>query len=61
MKTHVEFKKTLLNDPAVRAEYDALKGEFELCAQLIKTHARAGLPQAAEARPVVRLELKRSR
>lgn len=46
MKTHAELKKTLLRDPQVRAEYDALEDEFALIAQLIEARARAGLTQA---------------
>ena len=49
MKPHAEFKKTLLADPAVRAEYDALEDEFALIAQLIEARARAGLTQAEVA------------
>lgn len=49
MKTHTEFKETLLTDPAVRAEYDALEDEFALIAQLLDARARAGLTQAEVA------------
>ncbi len=33
MTPFAEFKKTLLADPAVRTEYDALEDEFALIAQ----------------------------
>ena len=46
MKTHADLKKTLLRDPQVRTEYDALEDEFALIAQLIEARARAGLTQA---------------
>ena len=49
MKAHAEFKKNLLADPAVRAEYDALEDEFALIEQLIEARARAGLTQAQHA------------
>lgn len=45
MKTHAEFKKELLADPAVQAEYDALEEEFALIRALIEARARAGLTQ----------------
>ena len=35
-----------MKDPAYRAEYDALEGEFALAAALIRARANAGLTQA---------------
>lgn len=46
METRANLKKTLLRDPQVRAECDALEDEFGLIAQLIEARASAGLTQA---------------
>jgi ribosome-binding protein aMBF1 (putative translation factor) len=40
-----EFKKRLLANPAVKAEYDRLAPEFEIAAELIRARLRAGLSQ----------------
>jgi ribosome-binding protein aMBF1 (putative translation factor) len=40
-----EFKRRLLSDPAVKAEYDRLEPEFEIAAELIRARLRAGLSQ----------------
>jgi transcriptional regulator with XRE-family HTH domain len=50
MKTHVEFARELLKDPAVKAEYDALEAEFALFDELLRARRRAGLTQAEVAR-----------
>lgn len=50
MTPFAEFKKTLLADPAVRAEYDALEDEFALIAQWSEVAERMGTKQAAVAR-----------
>lgn len=39
-----------LKEPAYRAAYDALSGEFALAAAMIAARSRAGLTQAALAR-----------
>ncbi len=41
-----EFKASLLADPEVRREYDALAPEFEISAELLRARLRAGLSQA---------------
>jgi ribosome-binding protein aMBF1 (putative translation factor) len=41
-----EVKARLLQNPAVRAEYDALAAEYEISAELLKARLRAGLSQA---------------
>lgn len=45
MKTLKTLKAQLLNDPATRAEYDALAPEFETARELVAARARAGLTQ----------------
>ena len=46
MKTHAEVKKRLLADPQLRAAYDALEPEFELCSQMISMRQQSTLSQA---------------
>lgn len=41
-----KLKARLLQNPKVRAEYEALAPEFEISAELIKARRRAGLSQA---------------
>jgi ribosome-binding protein aMBF1 (putative translation factor) len=41
-----EFKARLLEDPKVKAEYDALAPEFEISIELVRARLRAGLSQA---------------
>lgn len=41
-----EFKSRLLDNPKVKAAYDALAPEFEISAELIRARRRAGLSQA---------------
>jgi ribosome-binding protein aMBF1 (putative translation factor) len=41
-----DFKARLLEDPTVRAEYDALAPEFEIATELVRARLRAGLSQA---------------
>jgi len=48
-KTLAELKAGMLADPGVRAEYDALEGEFAFIDALIAARARAGLSQAEVA------------
>ena len=50
MKTHVEFTRELLKDPAVKAEYDALAEEFALFDELLRARQHAGLTQSEVAR-----------
>jgi ribosome-binding protein aMBF1 (putative translation factor) len=45
-----EIKKELFKDPAFRVEYDALAGEFEIAAAIIKARLKAGLTQAQLAK-----------
>lgn len=45
-----ELKKTLLKNPAVRKEYDALEEEFALTAAVAKARLRAGLSQTQLAK-----------
>lgn len=40
-----ELHKGWMKDPAYRAEYDALEGEFALAAAMIRARAEAGLTQ----------------
>lgn len=46
MKTLRELKQTMLQDPATKAEYDALEQEFDTARELIAARARAGITQA---------------
>ena len=41
MKSFAAFKKELLKDPAVKAEYDRLGPEFALAEALIKARVKA--------------------
>ena len=50
MKRHKEFVKQLRKNPAVEAEYEALREEFALFDELLKARRRAGLTQADVAR-----------
>ncbi len=45
MKSLKDIKLELLDDPATRAEYDALAPEFETARELVAARARAGLTQ----------------
>jgi transcriptional regulator with XRE-family HTH domain len=45
-----DLKKTLLKDPEVRKEYDALEEEFALIAAVAKARLRSGLTQAQLAK-----------
>jgi ribosome-binding protein aMBF1 (putative translation factor) len=42
----VKFKTRLLDNPTVKAEYEALAAEFEISAELLRARLRAGLSQA---------------
>lgn len=46
MKTLKELKQKMLQDPATKAEYDALEQEFDTARELIAARARAGITQA---------------
>lgn len=46
MKTLKELKQSMLQDPATKAEYDALAQEFDTARELIAARARAGITQA---------------
>jgi len=50
MLTHEEMIGKMLKDPEVKAEYDALKPEFELLDELLKARDEAGLTQEEVAR-----------
>jgi len=63
MMTHEELVATLLADPEVKAEYDALPPEFELLRMMLQARQAAGLSQAdvaarmgTKASAVARLE-----
>ncbi len=63
MMTHEELVATLLADPEVKAEYDALAPEFELLRMMLQARQAAGLSQAdvaarmgTKASAVARLE-----
>lgn len=45
MLSHDELKQKLLENPKVKAEYDALHDEFALFAEMIKARRLAGLSQ----------------
>jgi ribosome-binding protein aMBF1 (putative translation factor) len=44
-----EIKASLLANPKVTAEYDAMATEYEIAAELIKARIRAGLSQGERA------------
>jgi predicted transcriptional regulator len=50
MKTHKEMVRTMLKNPAVKAEYDAQAEEFALLDELLRARQKAGLTQAEVAR-----------
>lgn len=50
MKSFTAFKKQLLKDPAVKAEYDRLGSEFALAEALIKARLGAKMTQGQVAR-----------
>ena len=50
MKTLAELKAAMMQDPAVRTEYDALAPEFETARELIAARSRAGITQNEIAR-----------
>jgi transcriptional regulator with XRE-family HTH domain len=45
MLTHEEMVGKMLEDPEVKAEYDALEPEFELLDELLKARDEAGFTQ----------------
>src|SRR3954463_3048194 len=49
MLTHEEMVKRMLEEPAVKAEYDAQAEEFALLDELLRARQRAGLTQAEVA------------
>ncbi|MGB5687175.1 MAG: helix-turn-helix transcriptional regulator [Candidatus Electrothrix sp.] len=49
MLTHEELKKKMLNNPDVKAKYDALEKEFTLFDELLNARMQAGLTQAEVA------------
>jgi transcriptional regulator with XRE-family HTH domain len=49
MLTHKKLVKTMLKDPAVKAEYDVQAAEFALLDELLGARQRAGLTQAEVA------------
>ncbi|MCP4119907.1 MAG: helix-turn-helix transcriptional regulator [Desulfobacteraceae bacterium] len=46
MLTHDEMIKKMLEDPAVKSEYDALEDDFSLLDELLKARKRANMTQA---------------
>lgn len=50
VRTFDAFKKRMLKNPAVKAEYDKLEAEFALANELIGARAKAKLSQAEVAR-----------
>lgn len=50
MKTLRQLKVRMLEDPTVRAEYEALAPEYETARELIAARTRAGLTQGEVAR-----------
>ena len=50
MRSFEAFKKKMLKNPAVKAEYDRLEPEFALASALIGARAKAKLTQAQVAR-----------
>ena len=48
--THDELEAKALSRPEIKAEYDALEGEFALLRQLLMARQRAGLDQAQIAK-----------
>src|SRR5438045_2734125 len=49
MLKHKEMIKKMLEEPAVKAEYDAQAEEFDLLDELLRARQRAGLTQAEVA------------
>src|SRR5437016_1628894 len=49
MMTHKELVKKMLEQPAVKAEYNAQAEEFALLDELLRARQRAGLTQAEVA------------
>jgi DNA-binding XRE family transcriptional regulator len=45
MLTHEEMVGKMLEDPRVKAEYEALESEFELLDELLRSRHEAGLTQ----------------
>jgi len=52
MQTWESFKKELLQDPAVKREYDALAPQYELASKLIELRLKRKLSQAALAKKI---------
>jgi predicted transcriptional regulator len=50
MRSFDAFKKKMLKNPAVKAEYDALEEEFALINELLSARTKAKLSQAQVAR-----------
>ncbi|TGO02177.1 XRE family transcriptional regulator [Candidatus Thiomargarita nelsonii] len=50
MMTHDEMIKKMLENPAVKAEYNARSAEFALFEELLKARHQAGLTQADVAK-----------
>jgi len=50
MITFDEFKKKLMKDPEVRAEYDRLKPEYDLILQMIRKRRESGMTQGDVAK-----------
>ena len=45
LKTHDEIVMEWMNDPAFKAEYPALAGEYQLLREMLHARKRAGLTQ----------------
>lgn len=50
MRSFEAFKKKMLKDPAVKAEYDRLEPEFALVRELLSARTKAKLTQGQVAR-----------
>lgn len=52
MEKWKDFKKELMKDPEVRKEYDALRPQYELAAQIIEARLKKGLSQSQLAEKI---------
>lgn len=50
MRSFEAFKRTMLKNPAIKKEYDALEEEFALIGELLGARTKAKLTQAQVAR-----------
>ena len=52
LKNFRNIKKRWLKDPAVKKEYESLKGEFQIAEEIIKARSKANLTQAELAKRI---------